>query len=104
MTALKKRSVLLYPFILIASLLLCACGDQAAGVHLPDDAVLLAFGDSITYGTGAKKQQSYPAILSELTGHRVINAGIPGEVTAQGRQRLPGLLDKYKPGLLLLCH
>lgn len=102
--ALKKRSVLLYPFILTASLLLCACGDQAAGVHLPDDAVLLAFGDSITYGTGAKKQQSYPAILSELTGHRVINAGIPGEVTAQGRQRLPGLLDKYKPGLLVLCH
>ena len=104
MTVLKKRSVLLYPFILALNLLLCACGDQTAGVHLPDDAVLLAFGDSITYGTGAKKQQSYPAILSQLSGHRVINAGIPGEVTAQGKKRLPELLDKYKPGLLILCH
>jgi len=102
--ALKKRSVLLYPFLLTASLLLCACGDQTPKILLADEAIFLAFGDSITYGTGANKQQSYPAVLSELSGHRVINAGIPGEVTAQGRQRLPGLLDKYKPALLILCH
>ena len=93
-----------HSFLLVICLLLGACGDQTSKIFIADDAVLLAFGDSITYGTGAKKQQSYPAILSELTGHRVINAGIPGEVTAQGMQRLPGLLDKYKPGLLVLCH
>lgn len=93
-----------HTFFLLICLLLVACGDQTSKILVADDAVLLAFGDSITYGTGAKKQQSYPAILSQLSGHRVINAGIPGEVTAQGRQRLPGLLDKYKPGLLLLCH
>jgi lysophospholipase L1-like esterase len=104
MTVFKKRSVLLYPFILTASLLLCACGDQASKILFADDAVLLAFGDSITYGSGAEKQQSYPAVLSQLSGHRVVNAGIPGEVTAQGLQRLPGLLDKLKPGLLILCH
>ena len=104
MTACKKQSGIVYAFTLAVSLLLCACSDQTAGFRLPVDAVILAFGDSITYGTGAKKQQSYPAILSELTDHQVINAGIPGEVTAQGRQRLPGLLDKHKPGLLILCH
>ena len=104
MTVFKKRSVLLYPFILTASLLLGACGDQTSKILFADDAVLLAFGDSITYGSGAEKQQSYPAVLSQLSGHRVVNAGIPGEVTAQGLQRLPGLLDKLKPGLLILCH
>ena len=94
----------IHTFLLVICLLLGACSDQTSKILFADDAVLLAFGDSITYGTGAKKQQSYPAVLSQLSGHRVINAGIPGEVTAQGRQRLPGLLDKYKPGLLILCH
>jgi lysophospholipase L1-like esterase len=93
-----------HTFLLIICLLLSACGDQTSKILFADDAVFLAFGDSITYGTGAKKQQSYPAVLSQLSGHQVINAGIPGEVTAQGKQRLPGLLDKYKPGLLILCH
>ena len=104
MTVLKIRYVILYTCLLAISVLLGACGDKEPPFRLADDAVLLAFGDSITWGTGAKRQQSYPAILSDLTGHRVINAGIPGEVTAQGKQRLPALLDKHKPGLLILCH
>lgn len=105
MIALKIRHVILYACLLVAaSVPLEGCSDKDQGLRLPDDAVLLAFGDSITWGTGARRQQSYPAILSGLTGHRVINAGISGEVTAQGKQRLPALLDKHKPGLLILCH
>ena len=104
MSTSNIHPVLLTACLLLVGALLGACGDQIPKVHLPEDAVLLAFGDSITYGTGAEKQQSYPAILSRLSGHKVINAGIPGEVSAQGKQRLPGLLDRYKPGLLILCH
>ena len=101
----KRRStVCAYACLLLASLLLGACSDKDPGFRLPEDATFLAFGDSITWGTGAEKLQSYPAILSDLTGHRVINAGIPGEITAQGKLRLPALLDKHKPGLLILCH
>ena len=101
---LSKPNPVLYISLLLASMLFGGCSDPLPEIRLPDDAVLLAFGDSITYGTGAEKQQSYPAILSHLSGHRVINAGIPGEVTAAGRQRLPALLDRHKPGLLILCH
>jgi len=94
----------------IAALLLLAIGLGACSDSKPQlpllsaDAVILAFGDSLTFGTGADREQSYPAELARLTGLTVINAGIPGEVTAQGVRRLPALLDRYKPQLLLLCH
>ncbi|MGB5716043.1 MAG: arylesterase [Gammaproteobacteria bacterium] len=91
--------------LLACIVLLFVFSDNAPRLpQLAENTVILAFGDSLTYGTGVKKNQSYPAVLSELTGRTVINAGIPGEVSAQGRERLPALLDRYRPELLLLCH
>jgi lysophospholipase L1-like esterase len=34
----------------------------------------------------------------------VVNAGVPGELLAAGVQRLPELLERERPALLILCH
>lgn len=83
---------------------LAACSDAPPPLpRLGADDVVLAFGDSITYGTGAGPEESYPEVLSRLIGRRVVGAGVPGEVTANGLQRLPEVLDEVAPKLLLLC-
>jgi acyl-CoA thioesterase-1 len=89
--------------LLAAALLVAACGAKNRIDKLDANATLLAFGDSLTFGTGAAQSESYPAQLEQLIGRRVVAAGVPGEVTAQALERLPAALDEYSPRLLLLC-
>lgn len=90
--------------IAVAVLLVAGCGGPPPLERLADDARILAFGDSLTHGTGAGDGEGYPAVLERLSGREVIESGVPGELSAQGRRRLPGVLDAVDPDLLILLH
>jgi acyl-CoA thioesterase I len=91
--------------ILAAAIIVVACGGSGARLgKLADNAVVVAFGDSLTFGTGASGPESFPAVLERSIGRRVVNAGIPGEVSSDGLARLPEVLDEVQPALLIICH
>ena len=114
------RSVLLYGCIVALCQPLAACGSaeapaqkargEAKAAAIPADAPLvIAFGDSLYagYRLGPREglaPQLQAALAAEGVFARVQNAGVSGDTTAAGRQRLSYVLDNagQKPALVLL--
>lgn len=99
------KNKLINMLLVLSYFLLTACTEESPRfTALPNNATILAFGDSLTAGKGVHQTASYPAILQQLSKTTVINAGISGEVSANGLKRLPALLEKHRPDLVIICH
>lgn len=101
-----------FPLILIAAALVgCTSPEPVAAPIAPPvetkaaadpRPVLLAFGDSLTVGFGLDPGLSYPDLLQkELPAYRVVNAGISGDTTAGGVERLASVIAQ-KPAIVIL--
>jgi acyl-CoA thioesterase-1 len=69
--------------------------------------VILVAGDSISAGYGLTQGTGWVALLAAklATGqlpYRVVNASITGDTTAGGRARLPALLAREKPAIIII--
>ena len=81
-SASRRRRLLQF---LALSPLFAACGNNTRLAALPAGSIVLAFGDSVTYGTGAGPGEDWPTLLSAATGWRVVNAGVPGDTADAGK-------------------
>ncbi|MBF8779073.1 arylesterase [Pseudomonas fulva] len=78
----------------------CLAQSAAAGT-------LLVVGDSISAGFGLDTRQGWVSLLQERLeaegfDDQVVNASISGDTSAGGQARLAGLLEQYKPDLVVL--
>lgn len=88
--------------LLLALFVLAGCGETARLAPLPAGSTVLAFGDSITFGTGAAPGEDYPGRLATISGWQVDNAGIPGETAAEARSRIGAALASSRPALVIV--
>ena len=90
-------------FIVAAcAVLFAACGRPAKLPAIPPGSAVLAFGDSVTYGTGAAPGDDWPNRLAAMTRWSVINAGIPGDTAEAATNRIQALLDEHQPALVII--
>lgn len=90
-------------FVVAASTLFTACGESPPQpISLPAGARVLALGDSLTAGVGARAGQDWPTLLADSTQWEITNAGISGDTASQGLARLPQLLETHSPSLVII--
>lgn len=68
--------------------------------------VIVAFGDSLTAGFNVEPGESYPDYLQQLLDargyqYRVVNAGIGGDTTGSGLERVDSIIA-MKPAIVIL--
>ncbi|MDI9246913.1 arylesterase [Marinobacter sp. CHS3-4] len=65
-------------------------------------------GDSLSAAYGVQTEQAWVALLKNrldnqgFDGWEVVNASISGETTDGGLRRLPGLLEKHSPDIVMI--
>lgn len=96
-----RRGLVLQGFaLLVACLALPAAGAA-------DAPIILVVGDSISAGLGLAQGESWVDLLgvrlAQAGRHEhVVNASISGDTTAGGRARLPALLHRYHPAIVVI--
>ncbi len=80
-----------------------SCGPKVPSVSpLGPNDVIVAFGDSLTHGTGATEAESYPVVLGQIIGRKVVREGVPGEMTSGGLARLESVIEEHRPALMIV--
>lgn len=68
---------------------------------------ILVVGDSISAAYGIEPELGWVSLLSvkiaqQKNGYQVINASVSGDMTSNGLNRLPDLLKKYQPAIVII--
>lgn len=63
---------------------------------------IVCIGDSITFGQFVERERCWTTLLSQQTGHTVINRGVCGDTTRLGLERFPRDVQDLKPDIVLI--
>lgn len=88
--------------VLVALTSASACRKAPRQPPVARGELVLAFGDSVTFGTGAAPGEDWPTRLATLSGWRIVNAGVPGDTAENGPVRLAPLLAEHRPALVIV--
>lgn len=89
------------------SFLLLVLGFIATPLLYAAEPVILIVGDSLSAGYGMKLEESWPSLLQQRLDdegqkYRVMNASITGDTTQGGLNRLPRLLKRHQPEIVII--
>lgn len=86
-------------WLLTGALILCSFSVQAKNI--------LVMGDSLSAAYGLQTEQGWVALMAQRSASEgyelnIANGSISGETTSGGMARLPDLLERYEPSIVLL--
>ena len=87
--------------MLLLSLAGCTGRPDVANLDSTGQSVI-CFGDSLTAGMGASSGHEYPTLLASGLAREVINAGVSGDTTRDGLQRLETDVLARNPRLVIV--
>ena len=90
-----------YFYLIPLLFLVFGCAKYEPRNYLNSNTDIIAFGDSLTEGYGAAKNEAYPAHLSQMLGREVVNLGVSGDTSAMGLARIDEI-KKYSPYMVLI--
>ena len=88
--------------IVVVALLVSGCGRGSAVTPLSAGSVVLAFGDSVTFGTGAGPGEDYPSQLARISGWQLLNHGIPGDTAEAAKSRIGAAMEETRPAWVIV--
>lgn len=97
---MRKNKLLIV--ILLGVIALAGCAKREIRNIGSQGKNIICFGDSITFGVGAKPGEDYPAVLSRMTAMPVINAGVDGETSTEALKRLDSDVLDREPLLVVI--
>lgn len=83
-------------------MLLAGCSPAPKNAEAARSGLIVCLGDSVTAGLGVEPSQAYPALLAQLAGRQVINAGVSGDTTEDALARLDKDALALRPGLVVI--
>jgi len=63
---------------------------------------VLVLGDSVSVGNGVEAEQTYPSLLEEKLGKKVLNASVTGYRIVDYVEVLGNIVDNFKPQLVII--